>query len=261
MVVKNKIEIRVVSLVTSVERRASISRILENCEISWQFFDALTVNSEHWLKQDDQRQRTRFGRLLTPGEIGCFKSHAKIWREIAGDNTIDWVLVLEDDVLWDASFNISEAAEYCSKLGINLIGLFVKRLQPFDVVDLFGERQLVRFRTDPYGTQAYLINRAGAQKLISTVEYMDRPVDDELGRFWLHGLELFALFPFPAIEANQISTLRDGRDAGNKNRRHNLKRYIHRAIDKSLKFTANTKAILFGLYSMRNMSRSIHCKK
>ena len=43
------------------------------------------------------------GRPLTFGEIGCFMSHYNIWQETV-DRNLDTVLVLEDDIRFEAFF-------------------------------------------------------------------------------------------------------------------------------------------------------------
>ena len=44
------------------------------------------------------RKLEKFGRELTPGELGCSLSHIRLWEKMVKEN-IPEVLILEDDLL------------------------------------------------------------------------------------------------------------------------------------------------------------------
>jgi len=71
----------------------------------------------------------------------------------------------------------------------------------------FGSKQLVQLRAPAYGTQGYVITRAGAQRLVQYCSHVVRPIDSQLDRYWEHGIANLCLFPFPIIEEFGESTI------------------------------------------------------
>lgn len=232
----------VVSLKHATERRAQMCELLQGRhDLNWDFFDAQGPDSPLSLTSNSERQIAKFGRPLTNGEVGCFKSHYKVISEHAQQNKDDWLLVLEDDVWLDPAFNLEEVITYCDTHELTYCRLFAKAYKPAEVIGMLsGFRQMVRFKTDPYGTQAYLIHRKGAARFIDSVEHIDIPVDDEIGRFWRHGLYPVSVFPFPVVERSVPSSIETGRDQGNVQRvffRPDL--IAHRVKEKIGKILAN----------------------
>jgi glycosyl transferase family 25 len=234
------IEARIISLVRSSERRTLIEENLKDFPIRWRFFDALDSQGAYAYAANPANQIDRYGRRLTDGEIGCFKSHISVISEFDHNSDVDWLLVAEDDVWIDVQFDFELLTKFLEERGINYLRLYCRQWKAADVVDTFGERQILRFKTDPYGSQAYLINRTASEAFRSCINSIDRPVDDEYGRFWVNGVDIFAIFPFPVIERSIVSTLLSERDA-NPMRIANftLVRHIHRLVDYGRKTKAN----------------------
>ena len=76
----------VISLRSSQDRRRNILNYFNNVD----FIDAIDGKQHPNVVQSPYRQ-------LNPGEIGCFKSHRKVWEIISHYPNNDWVMVLEDD--------------------------------------------------------------------------------------------------------------------------------------------------------------------
>lgn len=208
---RNGFEARVISLRSSADRRAAVIANLMDLACAWRFFDALTAEAGARVDPSAARQIARFGRLLAPGEIGVFKSHLGVLDAFDADPGLAWLLVIEDDVWIDTAFPFDETIALLAARDIHYLRLFARRYKKADVLLQIGTRQLIRFRTDPYGAQAYLISRAGAARLRANIRSIDRPIDDEIARFWEHGLDIHAIFPFPAVERTMASTIETGR--------------------------------------------------
>lgn len=203
-------EVKVISLENSVERREFIANNLKFIPmISWSFFNANTgSDDDSHLVSDQASQRRQFGRSLTIGEVGCFKSHYNVLSQFLSSGSANWLLVLEDDVWIDGGFDFQELIELLDRRSIDYIRLFAKMFKPADIVaELSGFRQILRFRTDPYGAQAYLINKRGCEAFLKDLRKISFPIDDELGRFWRHKLDPYCVFPFPVVERNTQSSL------------------------------------------------------
>lgn len=204
------LEARVISLAGSAARRAAVAANLSGFRYPWSFFDALSGTSPSPLQDGPEFQRSHFGRALGQGEIGCFKSHAALLADFVEHGAADWLLVLEDDVWIDTGFPFDGVLALAGAEAIHYLRLFARRFKPADVIRQLGGRQLIRFRTDPYGTQAYLIDREGARRFLATAPAISMPIDDALGRFWHHGLDPYAIFPFPVVECG-TSLIEEGR--------------------------------------------------
>lgn len=205
-----QIEVKVISLKSSSERRDFLSNNLRfPSSMPWSFFDANTGSDDNsHLVSDHELQQKQFGRRLTMGEVGCFRSHYNVLSEFLSFGSADWLLVLEDDVWIDTNFDFHELTGLLDKRSIDYIRLFAKMFKPADVVaELSGFRQIIRFRTDPYGAQAYIINKRGCEAFLKSIKAISFPIDDELGRFWRHKLDPYCVFPFPVVERNTPSSL------------------------------------------------------
>ena len=246
------VDIVVISLRSASSRR---ERVVANLNTptsgeakNWRFFDALHRDAEVFdLRANEDRQIARYGRKLGPSEIGCFKSHYMVLKSFLNDGLSPWLLVLEDDVWLDPHFDIMELLSYAEKRDIHYIRLFGKMYKPAKIVGMLsGFRQVIRFSTDPYGAQVYLISRRGAQAFLKNLTSIDMPIDDELGRFWRHGLLPIAVFPFPAVETSVESSLQADREGGGMTRvRYSSKLVSFRIFEKLRKIVANMVIVQF----------------
>lgn len=244
----SRYEIVVVSMPSSLDRRARMGEVLNRrVGLRWSFWDGHTAESEvTGLSSVADRQVRRFGRALVPPEIGCFKSHFSLLRHFVESGSTPWLLVLEDDVWLDENFDLDEVLDFADKRDLRYFRLFAKMYKPAKTIGMLsGLRQVIRFKTDPYGTQAYFISRDGAKAFLSGLHYVDRPIDVELGRFWRHGLFPVTVFPFPAVEMAVPSAIGAERDIGEGERLHyRADLLLLRVLEKIRKTLANFRVAL-----------------
>ena len=195
------IEAVVISLPSATERRMSVTENLKNWSISWRFFDAVRGSQKLARPYDQRKALIAFGRPLTDGEVGCFSSHMLALEDFLERGQSDWILILEDDVVFDVRFPLEDFAAFSSSHGIDFVRLFGRFLKPFVSLGYFYDRQIIRFRTSPAGTQAYLMSRRGARRFVESVSRLDTVYDIQLDRFWVCKLPIYAIFPYPAIES------------------------------------------------------------
>ncbi|XP_057244526.1 procollagen galactosyltransferase 1-like, partial [Malurus melanocephalus] len=103
------------------------------------------------------------GRALTPGEVGCFLSHFRVWQEISGRG-LGRSLVFEDDLRFEVFFRrrLTELMERLEETGTDwdLIYLGRKRLEPERAErGVPGVRQLLRPGYS-YWTLGYALSRS-----------------------------------------------------------------------------------------------------
>jgi glycosyl transferase family 25 len=177
---------------------------------------------------------------MTPGELGIFASHTALWRWLLAESDLDALCVLEDDVIVDRVFFGRLATLYAREKWLDYVRLYAKVPVPFTYVkEAFG-RHLVRFRLPVFGAQGYLISRAGAATFLRSIRAVVRPIDDEMDRFWAHGLPIYCVYPFPLMESDLGSTIEPSR------RRYAsltptlaARRLAFRASEKARRFASN----------------------
>jgi glycosyl transferase family 25 len=200
----------VVSLPGSARRRR-IAQRLAAWNGHWSFLDAVdgaSLSPEALARSyDESATIRRYGRPLSPGEIGCALSHRLAYQTILSRG-LDSAIVLEDDAI--LSDDLTDFP-------------FASLPAQFDVVNLFGRSGLVRRRAERqlgryalhraagkiYGTVGYVVSRKGAERLLAASPVVSYPAD------WpVHPAKLsfFALSP-PAVghedEDSQLSIERE----------------------------------------------------
>jgi glycosyl transferase, family 25 len=158
---------------------------------------------------------------LTSGEIGCYASHLSLYRKLL-DDKIEAAVVLEDDAQLPDDFAkiVAEAVKaapkgwdiihLCSNFGVRQI---YHRLAPLPGT----KRHLVRHHRLPIRMTGYVISTRGCKRMLA-ISPRVRPIDLELHRAYLHGLDLYGVAPTPVSNnARFISTIAtDERPTANK---------------------------------------------
>src|ERR1019366_462086 len=205
------LELVVISLTSSNDRRAMVSARLSQLPWPWRFFDARTA-ADNTLPYEPERAAIRRGYRLASAEIGCFVSHFECLREYAYSpaSAPEFMIVLEDDVVLDDDYDFEVLAALMSALDIHYLKLFSRFMTRVRFLGRLGQRGLYRFVVPPYGNQAYVVSKIGARRLADSIRRIDRPIDDEMDRYWVNALPTYALFPYPARELNMQSTIIKG---------------------------------------------------
>jgi glycosyl transferase family 25 len=201
-----KAGIRVISMPTAEARRKSIRRQLEPLTVPWGFFDAGYPLPRGFV-YDPKRARIGKGRSLSNGEIGYYASSVRLWLWFLEESDLDVLCVLSDDVIIDPFFfeNLGSVDFLMEKL--DYLKLYTRWPGQMVYVARLVERHLVRFRKPTFGGQGYLITRRGAEMLLKTTAIVERPMDDEMDRYWVNKLPAYCLFPYPILEAGFPSTI------------------------------------------------------
>lgn len=233
------VEIVVISLPNATERRRRIAAMLEPAGINWHYFDAHDSLRHAGLRYDAEDVKRRFGRRLSGPEVAICSSHVAVLDQYSKQGASDYVLVLEDDVIYDTNFPIEKFSTVCAEKGMEYVRLFGKHYVEGVRLGYFYDRHIVRFKTSPTGAQAYLMSKSGAQSFIETFRSIDQPLDLALDSFWRTRLPIYSVFPFPIIERysrsqNLIPPYVDRLDSYDR-----LFRFYTRAANKAKKARAN----------------------
>lgn len=144
------------------------------------------------------RLRRRYRRtVMSGGELGCFASHYLLWQRCV--ELDEPIVVMEDDVVIDDSF--VEALQEAKKcIGtfpyIRLAGTSLRKA-PYEILGKVGAFDLTDHVRGPTGTLCYVIHPSAAQRMIAASDQWYLAVDDQLDRYWIHGIDCMSLMPFP----------------------------------------------------------------
>ena len=94
-----------INLKDSKERLSRMQDILGRLDIDFERIEAVNGKAmdpakvlEIQYPLNDLYYRTRFTRLLSPGEVGCYLSHIACWKRLVNSNE-QWALIMEDDII------------------------------------------------------------------------------------------------------------------------------------------------------------------
>ena len=194
-------KIWIISLADAAARRAQMEQSLRNSALDWQFF-AAHRELHGALRYTPSASHAAHGRTLRAAELGCYSSHYAAWQWLL-DSEYEQMLVFEDDVAVDWDFIAQLATTDFTDLHIPYLRLFAKIPPRWRyVASPFFDRyhHLIRITGYALGTQAYLLTKTGAQQFVTAGTTIRYSIDAFMDRYWEHGVENLALFPFPVFE-------------------------------------------------------------
>jgi glycosyl transferase family 25 len=228
------IQILVISLKRSQDRRAQVEKEMRKISIPWEFLDAVDGSAlkESPIEYKPLKVKYLQGYELTPNEIGCFLSHKAAWKRCV-EGALP-TLVLEDDFVLSSEFE-STLKTLLSEISrwdlVRLQGLYEV---PSEIVFEGREIILAKNQGDAVGATAYLLKPKAAKELIKHSADIYEPVDHFLEHHRKHGLEFLAIRPYPVDITRAKSTIADRSErAPIKGFRKRI-RSIARALDRLL---------------------------
>jgi len=209
-----------INLARATARRAALVASAQAAGVDLQVttaVDGALLDQTPGIRYSRAHQLARFGRELRQGEIACFASHYRLWQMLRDQPGHDWAVICEDDIQFNADFTqaVAAAQRFAEQHGLSFIRLAGVFNRPYARLGRVNEAyELIRFRKDPLGTQCYLINRHAAAMLIEHAALWYGPVDDYLSCYWRHGLQPYALHPYPVqhTQAAQTSSIQSRRE-------------------------------------------------
>lgn len=197
----------VISLHRSRQRRRHVQRLIKSCPVPCQRLDAV---DGYRLDEEEiaevyrpKRHRPHYPFELSPGEIGCFLSHRRVWQKMV-DELISSALVLEDDIELRPAF--AAALRLASEMADE--GTYVRfqdRPKPVhgEILRVDGEFVVIKPAVIPLGATAQLVTLQAAEKLLRRSETFDRPVDTFVQMRWLHEVEVLHVSPQCVAESSE----------------------------------------------------------
>lgn len=205
----DSIQILIISLKRSTDRRERVLRELDGFCLPWKFLDAVDgfALKELPASYNSTKVKRLQGYDLTPGEIGCYLSHIEAWQKCIESKKT--TLVLEDDFVLNSDLGLvfellTNINQECSL--VRLAGLYNTTHR---VILKKGGLELVKNDGDPVGAAAYLIRPSAASKLVEQSSAIYEPVDHYLEHYNKHGVQMFAVKPYPISIVGKDSTITD----------------------------------------------------
>lgn len=170
----------VVNLKKDENRRNFMVSQLERLGISYELIEAVEgtkVSDENVIKYSPELSQKTIHRNLTPGEVGCALSHIDLWKRMVKEDIAE-ALILEDDALIaEAMLGVLANRDKLPKNWEHINFTTWARVIPFGdfIYDIY---RAAKYRERPFSAVAYLLTRTGAEKLLSKVIPLCRPIDD-----------------------------------------------------------------------------------
>jgi glycosyl transferase family 25 len=235
-----RIEAFVLHMPGSASRRTQVERIIAACPVACRPLEAVDGRAmseeDRALVYQRQVHTPRYPFALRPGEIGCFLSHRRAWQSII-DLGLCGGLILEDDVElerpgFDRALEVSADAIRSS----DLVRLRLMHRTP-RLWRARGECRVERPAVTPLGTQAQLVSRAGARRLLDATARFDRPIDVFLQMHWIPGIMTCEVAPSHVVDRTADlggSTIQPRVDGVSARIGRNLRRTWYRARIRAL---------------------------
>ena len=227
-----EIQILVISLQRSPDRREKARQELSKINLPWEFLDAVdgSLMSQPPSEYKPSKVKRLQGYSLTANEIGCYLSHKKAWQRCVDQNLP--TLILEDDFTLAADFenDLKTLLENSDRWDLlRLQGLYEV---PYTKVGQVGNMIIAKNQGDAVGATGYLVKPVIAQRLIDASHEIYEPVDHFLEHHQKHHLDFLAIRPY-LIDITRVKSTIDDRSE-----REPIKglakriRSVYRAIDR-----------------------------
>jgi len=191
------LEVRVISLKGSFERRASVRQQFARLGRDFRFFDAIDGRdtSDPAVRRFSARRfLIQHGRPHVPGEIGCYASHFLLWQYCIETGVP--LVIMEDDLefMGDAGGVLAVAEEMSGRF--DFIRLEATRKKPSVRCWQRDGRSIVRYLKIPQCLTAYQITPRAARALVTASHTFSYPVDVFVRNQYLHGVPIHGIEPF-----------------------------------------------------------------
>ena len=187
----------VISLQSSLDRRATVVEQMGRAGVGFEFFDALSGALGHELffsRYDEHEYLLNCGRPAVPGEIGCYASHRALWQRCVDLN--EPIIIMEDDFSLDPRF--SEAVQLVGDIigDYGYLRLQVETRARKRDVRAYGDFMVHHYTKVPHSMMCYALVPDVAMRLLERSVVLDAPVDVMLKKNWEYGVRLHGLSPY-----------------------------------------------------------------
>lgn len=193
----HNIKIYVINVAKNKARRDHILSQADMIGNDVNFFNAVTPqtmgNVKHRYNEDKARRFT--GRPMMDTEIACSLSHMELWRQLLGDEEVSHYLIMEDDVT--IHHPLCDVLKHIDLGQYSLLRLSGQVKRPTrKVKDITDGHALYRYAYGPLDAAAYIVDKAGARKLLAYCETLHSPIDILMDRSYDHKVPIYGIMPY-----------------------------------------------------------------
>ena len=187
-----------INLERASDRRAAMAREFDTAGLRYEIKTAIDARrlTPDQLACVDWENRRRLGlRPQDNGSIACWLTHREVLRDLAA-NGPDMMAVFEDDARFTPHLAKVLSVLETKPFDFDLVSLYREGYKPFiPCVSLTDDHWAGRVRHSENGTVGYVITRLAARHFLETTPKMLTPIDHDLLRFWVSGLNTFYVDP------------------------------------------------------------------
>lgn len=251
---RSKIPAYLINLDGSADRLAAVSQELATAGIEFErvpAVDGRTLNLRDVEDCDHDKALKTYGRALTGGEYGCYKSHLACARRMLEDGH-DVALVFEDDitidpVLLEAVHEVLAVLEESRERDWRLVHLGPASVRISSEIDkLSTGHTLHAAHYFPQTTHALLWSRKGAQDFVNEHATVRMTVDNQIRHFLVREGGGYAITPPLARQEGFSSII----DTGKQNQRYADRRWNYGLL-KQKRFWVNRIIAVFKKITFR----------
>jgi len=205
--------IKIITLDVKSNHPQELLKKIRNQDMEANFFDAVDgrkslpnlLEGESINQKKSEQYRLS---ALNNAEIGLYLSHYRCIKS-AYEDGIEHLCMLEDDIGIEEQFSsiLKKLMELPEKF--ELIRLMeLKRCKRKIITKIDETHKLTRPEKGTLGTQGYIINRQGMEKIINNAMPIWKPIDKLLDHFWETNLQVFVIEPHIIWESPSESSIK-----------------------------------------------------
>ena len=189
-----KMQTYVINLDRSADRWQRIHRHLSDLGVAHQRVDAIDAQA-HSLDDSGYNPTRNMAEYFLPlksAEVACYMSHLKALKQLLADPSVQYGLVLEDDVeLLEASKGMESIANWLGCKNAGVVKLYSKRHVFGSQVGHLSNATILKPWLIPLGFQAQLWNRLAAQEFVNKCASFYQPIDVEFQFNWRYDFSVY----------------------------------------------------------------------
>ncbi len=191
-----KIQTYVINLDRSADRWQRIHHNLSDLGVAHQRVDAIDAQA-HSLDDSGYNATRNMAEYFLPlknAEVACYMSHLKALKQFLADPSVEYGLVLEDDVeLLETSEGMEAIANWLGCNNAGVVKLYSKRRVFGSQVGHLSNATILKPWRIPLGFQAQLWNRLAAQEFVNKSESFYQAIDVEFQFSWRYNFSVYVL--------------------------------------------------------------------
>jgi glycosyl transferase family 25 len=209
----------VINLKRSTDRWLQIHEYLSKLGIVHQRVDAIDaqLNTLDKSGYDVVRNKNEYFAPLKNTEIACYISHIRALKQFLDDPTVEYALILEDDVeLLEASESLVALCYWlgCKEGGV--LKLYSKRNVLGRTLGYVSNTAIIKTWRIPLGFQAQLWNRLASKEFINKSGSFYQPIDVELQFAWRNSFSVYV------VEKNMVREISHQLGGSTISSKHNI---------------------------------------